>query len=50
MFSNFMNVGGRLSRSSTTRLYIFFSIAGTYTPFTLVYLRGNWGWTLFGAV
>jgi hemolysin III len=29
---------------------IFFLIAGTYTPFTLVYLRGSWGWTLFGAV
>ncbi len=29
---------------------IYFLIAGTYTPFTLVYLRGNWGWTLFGAV
>ncbi len=29
---------------------IYLLIAGTYTPFTLVYLRGNWGWTLFGAV
>jgi hemolysin III len=28
---------------------IYLLIAGTYTPFTLVYLRGNWGWTLFGA-
>src|ERR1051326_192713 len=25
-------------------------IAGTYTPFTLVTLRGGWGWTLFGLV
>ena len=25
-------------------------IAGTYTPFTLVTLRGPWGWTLFGLV
>lgn len=23
-------------------------IAGTYTPITLVSLRGGWGWTLFG--
>lgn len=23
-------------------------IAGTYTPFTLITLRGGWGWTLFG--
>ena len=29
---------------------IFLLIAGTYTPFTLVNLRGNWGWTLFGLV
>jgi hemolysin III len=26
---------------------IFLLIAGTYTPFTLVTLRGPWGWTLF---
>lgn len=25
-------------------------IAGTYTPFTLVSLRGPWGWTLFGII
>ena len=29
---------------------IYILIAGTYTPFTLVSLRGNWGWTLFSAV
>jgi hemolysin III len=29
---------------------IFVLIAGTYTPFTLVNLRGPWGWTLFGLV
>jgi len=29
---------------------ILFLIAGTYTPFTLVTLRGPWGWTLFGVV
>lgn len=27
---------------------IFLLIAGTYTPFTLVCLRGGWGWSLFG--
>ena len=26
---------------------IYLLIAGTYTPFTLVTLRGAWGWTLF---
>jgi len=29
---------------------IFLLIAGTYTPFTLVALRGVWGWTLFWLV
>ncbi len=29
---------------------IFLLIAGTYTPFTLVGLRGGWGWSLFGVV
>jgi hemolysin III len=29
---------------------IFLLIAGTYTPFTLVNLRGPWGWSLFGVV
>ncbi|MEN9867204.1 MAG: hypothetical protein RL748_2794 [Pseudomonadota bacterium] len=27
---------------------IYLLIAGTYTPFTLVTLRGPWGWSLFG--
>ena len=29
---------------------IFLLIAGTYTPFVLVTLRGPWGWTLFGLI
>ena len=29
---------------------IFLLIAGTYTPFTLISLRGNVGWTLFGII
>ena len=35
----------RLDRSA-----IFLLIAGTYTPFALVTLRGGWGWTLLGLV
>ncbi|MDO8595695.1 MAG: hemolysin III family protein [Sulfuricaulis sp.] len=31
-------------------LTIYLLIAGTYTPFTLVTLRGGWGWSLFGAI
>ncbi|NIM01681.1 MAG: hemolysin III family protein [Acidobacteria bacterium] len=29
---------------------IYLLIAGTYTPFTLVTLRGGWGWSLFGVI
>ncbi|MEJ2185659.1 MAG: hemolysin III family protein [Gemmatimonadota bacterium] len=29
---------------------IYLLIAGTYTPFTLVTLRGGWGWSLFGII
>lgn len=38
----------------TLRLFdhsaVYLLIAGTYTPFTLVNLRGGWGWTLFSVV
>ena len=29
---------------------IYLLIAGTYTPFLLVSLRGPWGWSLFGVI
>ena len=29
---------------------IFLLIAGTYTPFMLVNLRGPWGWSIFGVI
>ena len=29
---------------------IYLLIAGTYTPFVLVTLRGPWGWSMFGVV
>jgi len=29
---------------------IYLLIAGTYTPFTLVTLRGVWGWSIFGII
>jgi hemolysin III len=32
------------------RASVFLLVAGTYTPFLLVSLRGPWGWTLFGIV
>ncbi len=29
---------------------IYLLIAGTYTPFTLISIRGAWGWSLFGVI
>lgn len=29
---------------------IYLLIAGSYTPFTMITLRGAWGWSIFGAV
>lgn len=31
-------------------LAIYLLIAGSYTPITLTFMRGAWGWTLFGIV
>lgn len=31
-------------------LSIYLLIAGSYTPFTLITLRGVWGWSIFGAI
>jgi hemolysin III len=39
------HIFNRLDRSA-----IYFLIAGTYTPFLLVTLRGEWGWSIFGVV
>lgn len=30
--------------------FVYLLIAGTYTPVTLIILRGPWGWTVFGIV
>ncbi|MDH5834672.1 PAQR family membrane homeostasis protein TrhA [Luteimonas kalidii] len=39
---------GRLKVFDHCAIYLL--IAGTYTPFTLVGLRGSWGWGLFAAI
>lgn len=39
---------GTLTRLDHCTIYLL--IAGSYTPFTLVTLRGAWGWSLFGVV
>ncbi|HEY1044082.1 MAG TPA: hemolysin III family protein, partial [Telluria sp.] len=39
---------GRLKVFDHCAIYLL--IAGTYTPFTLIGLRGPWGWGLFAAI
>ena len=39
---------GRLKVLDHASIYLL--IAGSYTPFTLVGLRGGWGWSLFGVI
>ncbi|MBF7729147.1 PAQR family membrane homeostasis protein TrhA [Pseudomonas sp. N040] len=46
------SVKGRAKRvmRKLDHLSIYLLIAGSYTPFCLVTLRGPWGWSLFGTV
>lgn len=46
------SAGGRAKKFLRTvdHQAIYLLIAGTYTPFTLVTLRGAWGWSLFGVI
>jgi len=41
-------IKGRLKVFDHCAIYLL--IAGTYTPFTLIALRGPWGWGLFAAI
>jgi hemolysin III len=42
--------GGVRALKRLDHIMIFYLIAGTYTPFCLVPLRGAWGWSIFGVV
>ncbi len=42
--------GRRHKRNIFDHASIYLLIAGTYTPFLLVTLRGPWGWSLFGVI
>ena len=43
--SKFKNIFRKIDHSM-----IYILIAGTYTPVTLILLRGGWGWSLFGVI
>ncbi|HWA24403.1 MAG TPA: hemolysin III family protein [Lacunisphaera sp.] len=50
LYHSFRGERARLLLRKFDHAAIFLLIAGTYTPFTLVTMRGPWGWSLFGVV
>ena len=50
LYHGIPNAGAKTILQQLDHAAIFLLIAGTYTPFTLISLRGPWGWTLFGLV
>src|ERR1039457_1909960 len=50
LYHSFRSPGAKRFFETLDHSAIFLLIAGTYTPFTLVTLRGPWGWSLFGVV
>ncbi len=50
LYHGFQSPGAKKIFRHLDHSSIYLLIAGTYTPFTLVNLRGPWGWTLFGLV
>lgn len=50
LFHSAKNKETRLKLNVFDHSSIYLLIAGTYTPFLLVTLRGPWGWSLFGII
>lgn len=50
LYHSFQNERIKRFFRNLDHLSIFLLIAGTYTPVTLISLRGAWGWTLFGLI
>lgn len=50
LYHSFRNERVKRALKVVDHASIFLLIAGTYTPFLLVTLRGPWGWSLFGLV
>jgi len=44
------NVVAKPTLRALDHIAIYFLIAGSYTPFSLIVLRGSWGWGVFAAV
>ena len=50
LYHAFQNPKAKKAFKTIDHCSIYLLIAGTYTPLTLVNLRGGWGWTLFGII
>ena len=50
MYHSFRSARWKRILKTLDHTAIYLLIAGTYTPFTMVNLRGFWGWTLFTLV
>jgi len=50
LYHSFSAPGAQRVFEFIDRSAIYLLIAGTYTPFTLVTLRGAWGWSILGVV
>lgn len=48
LYHSIRHPGAKAVLQRFDHIAIYLLIAGTYTPFALVTLRGPWGWTLFG--
>lgn len=49
LYHSIRHPGAKRVLQKFDHIAIYLLIAGTYTPFALVTLRGPWGWALFGA-
>ena len=50
LFHSFRNVKIKSILNIIDHSAVYLLIAATYTPFTLVSIRGPWGWSIFGVV
>ena len=50
LYHSLLGVNAKALLRKLDHAAIFLLIAGTYTPFLLVSLRGAWGWSLFGVI
>lgn len=50
LYHSFQNPHIKKMLNMFDHISIYYLIAGTYTPFMLVNLRGPWGWAIFGIV